>query len=224
MPSIKLTFPKAINVYEDVELHGEEPIVICDYTLEGTSILNIFTNWNYRNKGDDLKSDGTIDENQLNTTLKGLIFGVDGTSDYSIKNAGCDANKIELGERLLEIIAYTLFKHPMAKAPISNDAQIKGKQITIVEGVKEQFNMDENIRKSLVEQLFSQDPTRFSADDSHDNPVPIQKDDVIQFMIKYTGSTKSNQKTPDQTDIDFTTNDVIGTKLDFSILVKIILE
>ena len=43
-------------------------------------------------------------------------------------------------------------------------------------------------------------------------------------MVKYSGTTKSNQKTPEQADMDFIANDVLGTKLNFNILVKIIIQ
>lgn len=221
--SAKLTFPKSIDITEDIELHGEDVVVISDYTLEGTCKQDLFINWKYQNDSDYLHVTGQMNSDNLNVYLNETVYGVEGLNDLKIKGAGAQTDKTELGERLLEIIAYTLFKHPLAKAPISNDTIIKAKQNDISVNVKNQFDNDDAIRKSLVEQLLQQDPSRFENKDTFPVDVPIKQNDVIQFLINYGGKTKNNQNTPQNSEnINFSIQSTeIGKSVSFSILVKL---
>lgn len=221
MTSVKLTFPKSINVYQDVELHGEEPILVSDYTLEGFCNIDVFDSWTYKNHINDLQSEGTIKFDVLKTSMKHLTFGNDGTNDIAIKTAGSDISNISLGERFLEIIAYTLFTHPLAKAPISNATDIVSKESDVCTSVEDQFNNDAFIRKSLIEQLMKHASSRFNVEDANFVAVPIQKDDVIQFMIHYNGDTKQSANIPTNTDLQFKSPDILNKTLNYSILVKI---
>ena len=222
MPLVKLTFPKSVSVYQDIELHGEETVVLSDYTLEGKCTNALFTNWTYKNEHDNIITDGEVNAVELENSLKSLIYGIDGNNDYNIKNAGADSSGINLGERFLEVIAFTLFKHPMAKAPIANDTIIISKEKDVANGVRTQFNGSSDIRRSLVEQLMKQDEERFNNGDNNPVIVPIKVGDVIQFIVKYNGSTKNSSKLPESSDFEFSAaSSVIGKDISFNILVKL---
>ena len=223
---VKLTFPKAIDITADIELHGEDVIVLSDYTLEASCTKDLFNNWKYQNDNDNIIVSGTLNSDILNTKLNSTTFGIEGLNDIKIKSAGADTNNIELGERLLEIIAFSLFKHPLAKAPIANDTKIKAKQNDVSASVKEQFDTDLVIRRSLVEQLLQQQPERFNTESTTPADVPIKGTDVVQFLINYGGITKNNLNTPassESIDFTFSTTD-IGKNVHFTILVKLTID
>lgn len=89
--------------------------------------------------------------------------------------------------------------------------------------VENQFNNDALIRKYLVEQLMKHASSRFTNEDTHYITVPIQKDDIIQFMIHYNGDTKQSADVPAYTDLQFKSPAILNKKLDYSVLVKITL-
>lgn len=222
---VTLTFPKKVAIAADVELHGEDVVVQSDYTLDGNFQHALFNDWKYNDDGENIVSTGTVNMEMLKSSLETTLFGSFTSGDADIRAAGAATGQMPFGNRLLEIIAFNLFKHPLATAPISNDAAIKEKGADVASLVKASFDTDDEIRISLVEQLMSQDASRFEGDHSEPTDVPLLAGDAIQFMVHYTGATKSNSSVlaAQNTDFDVTSTKVLGSNLAKSILVKLVL-
>ena len=161
-----------------------------------------------------------------NTILDQLArFSLIGSTDttYTPQN---NTYTSSLAEHYIQYVASTLFGHPLAQAPINNEADIRT-QIESADVSNQIFNsfttdlsytdvtVDDislsasvtGLVSAMFEQLLQYGGERFGTNDSSFNKFPIYKDDVIRFIVRIQGKINSNTSTSNTTN-NFTNTEI----------------
>jgi hypothetical protein len=161
-----------------------------------------------------------------NTILDNLArFSLIGSTDttYTPQN---NTYTSSLSEHYIQYVASTLFGHPLAQAPINNEAAIQT-QIESADVSNQIFNsfttdlsytdvtVDDislsasvtGLVSAMFEQLLQYGGERFGTNDSSFNTFPIYKDDVIRFIVRIQGKINSSTSTSNTTN-NFTNTEI----------------
>jgi hypothetical protein len=226
--SSSFVIPLVLDQSVNAVLYGEEvPTLSADYIFNPVTGVISLAQMNATFKYSDtdeapaplLKYDVSDAGHITDASWHDLIVGQELGSPTAYRNATVTPTNALFAEHVIQWICSTLFGHPQAQAPLTNDDEIKtrietgtnpslGKQLynklTEFNADSSNGTVDNLILRSLFEQLVNEgrilDPSDVGLEDTSLNfvPFPFKVGDELNFLIKVS-STISN---------DVTVNDV----------------